>query len=533
MQSAKVILSTKLLFCFFILLWTPYLLHAKTVDKKVTESIYTISNNLFYYYENALTSLDSLRNNLSESELELYKPYFQYADAVSFYQLGKYNEAIQYIDSALVSFCWEELQEWEARCFLIAGFVAEAIKVSKYELEFYELSNKLSKENRTKGLALYGLARSKRHSKVEWENYYFEGQHYLKQEKSHILDLYQTYSAFYFYPDSSSLISTLLKTAKQFEDIDLQVRASDCYKLVAYGLFKQNKIDEALEFVDKSIFLLTNSELIQLQHLSSVLYLRGILYQSQDNMRAAKNDFHQAISIHNELGNEHSNYYIYRSLFRQDTLIGNLESALLNNNKALACFRKNTDLNDEINTSFLNIVQKRATIQEEIIRTKRRTINIGILLSFIITLSVLLLIRLNFKRIKINRKYNAIQRMVSTSVSDKREVELKASLDKTQEEITRRIDKHLSKDREFIEYVNENLAATILNVNERFPDLTDSELKCACLILLGCSSKDLEDLLCVKYETVRTYRSRLRRSIGIEDRNVNLKVELMNLISDG
>ncbi len=144
------------------------LLYASQGSINTNEEIYNISNDLFYYYGAALSSLDSLKSELTPRELEVLKPYLQYADAVNYYQLGDYNNAILTIDSALERFIWDGELEWEARSFLIVGYIAEAIRLNDKALEFYTYSSELSQENRTLGLSKLGLARSQKRKRLYW-----------------------------------------------------------------------------------------------------------------------------------------------------------------------------------------------------------------------------------------------------------------------------------------------------------------------------------------------------------------------------
>jgi len=70
----------------------------------------------------------------------------------------------------------------------------------------------------------------------------------------------------------------------------------------------------------------------------------------------------------------------------------------------------------------------------------------------------------------------------------------------------------------------------LLEVENALPQLTEVETKCASLVALGCNLRDLEDLLCVKYTTVKIYRTRIRKKLNITDSRSNLQEDILSRI---
>lgn len=505
---------------------------SRTSKSDYAEPIYRISNDLFYHYGDALGQLDSLVAEMSPRHIKENKPYLQYAEAIKFYLVGNYNNALENLDSALMVFIYQKEEEWQARALLQIGYVAECLRLNDNALEFYSLSLEHSRENRTLGLAYLGLARSLKRTRESWGMEYDKGNKYLADTNNEVLKLYKENLLYWFYPDTSTIVDGLKDLTQKYSELELYTHAAICQKFLSRYYLDRKDFDLATEMIDSSIVNANRISPISKKSLAGIYFTRGEVMQANNILDEAESSYMKSIQIFEELGSEHSTYTIYRTLFRQDTLQGNLESAIVHNDKALACYRLNTMLKETSNESLVNILRRRELISEELDRYSRNIRVVSMLGILLIIFFLYFTSKLKKRRVEAEKNYLLIKETVGDSLINVRKHKMADHLSSSQNEIERRIDRHLTKDKDSTQYIKDNLALMILQVECKLPQLRESEIKCASLIALGCSLKDIEDLLCVKYDTVKTYRSRIRKSLGITDSKANLKQELLQMLSE-
>ncbi len=501
-----------------------------SLEKKpdLGDIIYEYSNEIFYRFDVGVSLIDSLKNHIDEGTYLHNKAYFQYSDAVIDYEEGRYNRAIQRADSALEYFLWNKQHQWESRTFLLVGYIAEAIRLHEEALEAYQISANHCDEIRTKSLAYFGLARSQKRLKQEWNEALKEGQKLITVSNSLELKLYEKQATYWFYPDSSTLPSDLDSLAKQYVRLELYARASMAKKSIARYYLAQKDYPNALNYLNQSFVLANDSSENPVIVTASILYLKGAIYQSSGNYNEADINYKKSIELFHQTDYWHINYTTYRYLYIREKNVENYELALDYNNRAMACLKRSADLNSEWSKEYTQLIKKRELIIKELKRYNRR-------LFILLLLAIVIISSITNYAIKTRRQketaindYELIKSTIGESLINVRKRKVTEYLNLSQKEIGRRIDRNLINDQNAILHIKENLAPMLLEVENTLPQLTEVETKCASLVALGCNLRDLEDLLCVKYTTVKIYRTRIRKKLNITDSKSNLQKDILS-----
>ena len=492
-----------------------------------------ISDDLYYSYSTALLDLDSVRMSYSDSEIEQCSPYLDYIDGFIAFRKDDYYSAFDLSNKALYYFITKGDKEWEGKCLLLVGFIAEKMSLNEEALEAYQEAVLVCKSNQNKGLAYLGVARSQKRLFLEWNSTLRSGLALLEKTGKRELQLVKLQSPYWFYPDSINLPSDLIPVANEYEELEMFNNAGVTLKVIANFYNKIDSAQLANTYINKALLNFNKDVNVSLLSRASAVYVKGQIEQKSGDLAFAENLFLTSISLLDSAGHNQCNFNVYRNLFRQDTLSGDMDGAVVNLIAALNCKHKMGKIKIEWSQKIGVFLRDRSELINEILMVRKRN-NKRVL--FLLTIVSLILsyyiFNLWLRKRKAEINYRTIKSLMQDSLLEVKQKQVSKYIKTSKSEIDIKVDKHLFSKPELVSYVKDNSLNMLLHIENKMSHLTEREKKCTSLIALGCSNKDLEDLLSVKSDTIRTYRSRIRAKLEIEDRHKDLKSEILRLLNE-
>lgn len=500
-------------------------------DDNTIDILSEVSNGLFYNYDEAKSTLDSLRDVFSDHEVADYQHYFSYCDAFCYFLEHKYEDAFVLSNGALFSFINSKDKEWEARCLLLIAFIAEKNRLTDEALEAYSEAVLAAESNQILGLAYLGLARCQKRKGGDWSHSYMSGVDYLKLTKSCELGLYHKQVVFWFYPDSSSLPEVSEGIGESYEDLGYYEKAAASYKLISSYYLKLNCNSLADSFINRSLNQLKRKEQYSQVSLSSSLFVKARVQLAMGDSMKAYENFRRSTRIYTSIGQEQQNYHIYSYLIGLDTVKGNFQNALYYSNMSLKSYRSMSALKTKWAREITIVLADRQVLIKALLAYKKSTTR-GVVCFFVLFLmiSIAVIIRVILRRRAAEESLLAVKALMKDSIMEVKKKRFSKYVENTSTELEMQVNKHLSGNKDLLENIKKDSVDMILLIERHMPLLSDREKKCASLIAMGCANKDIAELLSIKADSVKTYRGRIRKKLNMENSKSDLRKEILRIL---
>jgi len=512
----------------------------ETVDEhEVIQQLLSISDDLYYNYNNTIVRIDSIKDELTSEEQDRLKPYFDYFESFKAYQNSDFETSLNYADSALTYFLWNENVEWESRCLLILAFTAESLTLDSHAINYYKTSAQLSNNNIVKGGALLGVARSKRRMKEPYENEVKRAIKLFEATEKQELHLLAVRSYYSFYDRDTNLVKDLLEVEEAYENLGYKLYAATANKQISYYYKDIKDYDNADFYAQKAISLMKDSE-DSISVFTGSLYLYyGYLLIFQNNLKAAQEYIKASIDINTALGVEQANFYAYQRLSRINRYNNDYKAADTNSQRAIYCQRMLNEIKGSSNALLAEVSLNRNYIDGELRKGKiYHYIRLGLLV--VISLVVFRMLITKFRRqveakdvevTKLQSDNTVLAKNTMELLSIVKKLEKESSLLSASEDFERRI----MSDLELSSTLPQNFCVAyqknISTFSFKHPKLTQAEVRTAVMLAMDIPVKSIVKLQCVEPDTIKTYRKRIRRKLELEQ-GVDLNNKLQELLYD-
>lgn len=530
----------KNLHIILLFLFAHSLVANESVDENdINQQLLAISNDLYYDYSNTMDRIDSISKALTAEDQILLKPYFDYFESFRAYKNSEYEKSLTYADSALTYFLWHENVEWEARSLLVLAFTAEALILDNHSINYYETSAKLTNNNIVKGVALLGLARSKRRLKEPYEDEVniaiklFEETH---KEELHLLAVRSYYS---FYTRDSNLVKDLTEVEEAYQNLNNNLYAATANKQISYYYKDIKDYEKAIFHAEKAMSLIENSRDSISVFMGSMYLYYSYLLIFQDKQDETQRYIEASIDINSTLGLDQSNFYAYQRLSRINRFNEDYKAADDNSQRAIYCQRKMNESKGSSNALLAEVSLNREYIDHELRKGKTyHYIRLGLLV--VISLVVFRTIISRFRRQVKAKDVEVNKLQEDNTVLAKNTIELLSIVKKLEKEsdlisASEDFERRIMNDVELSSTLPQNFCMAyqknISTFSFKHPKLTQAEVRTAVMLAMEIPAKSIVKLQCVEPNTIKTYRKRIRRKLELQQ-GVDLNLKLQELLYD-
>jgi tetratricopeptide (TPR) repeat protein/DNA-binding CsgD family transcriptional regulator len=485
----------------------------------------TIEEKAYYYPQQAETMLDSL---MSIDSLQIKKDQpgeLAFLRGFLAYHKGDSDKALNYLDTALLTFIRNESSDGQAKCHLLMGWITEADKFHEQAvIYFYETIRLLNVQpSANAGLAYLGIARCKKILNEPFETELDKGLEYLRSTGKTEFLLYAKFTSNTLDMDGQGSENRLLEITDQYKALGLSNNVSTVYKVLANHYYVKHQLDSAHFYVDKAILSYDNSypgeSLIPALH-----QMKGLFYSGQKNFVQAREEYELALKLYEISGQVARSTFAYNSLYHLDFREGNYKSATENLSKVLELEKVSGLKEKQRMAKLLEITSGINQLNQEIAKVKKqKRLMLFTILFLGAIMTILIISALNFLRVRALKK-----RMINAEF----QILLSSNFEK---ELALQ---HLNKIKANTLTIHE--AQSLPNIEDRYPrlfglvsrttgPLSHSERIFAFMLAIGHSNEAIAAYFNVEPSSLRKTRQRIREKLKLE-KGIELRCYFQNLI---
>ncbi len=526
----------KTILALLFLIITSSVFAGKRVDPEIIKEFDDLTLNLSYYHTDALSLLDSITELDEVKSNSNYTPYIQCLEGIAAAEIMDFDIALSKLDSALIYFVLSNNAIWEAQCLFQIGSISEQLLLFSEAQKAYEIVTNIDYKNDILGLSYLGIARNLFYNGSEWNDAYKKGLQYLATTKKEELELYAKRTQYWFYPDSSDLPTELNNIANEYIKLGIYSRAAITYKDIAAYYNYCDSLDLAIIFADIALSQSIKEKISSNFLTSSALYVKGESYLHKRQLDSAKLCLKQALISKEKIGFENCNYYTYRLLNRIDTLSGNFKDANYYNEKALLCQRMINKHKSERSAKIASIFSDRDISKKQLSEIRRNLVLIIIICVLIVTFVIVFIFnRINKRKKTIENQNQKLkqdnQKLTQETgrlITDKLKENIGEDIITFQKEIEELFDKKLISEEQLPNDFHKQYISWLLDIEQNIPELPPSLKKYAALAVIGTSNKDIAAIMHVQPNSIRQIIYRIRKTLGIANKDITLKEYLNN-----
>ncbi|WP_430816355.1 hypothetical protein [Carboxylicivirga sp. RSCT41] len=505
----------RIAFCIVPLLFI-YSFLELSAQNTIAEKISDIERLLYYYPKQAEKKLLKLNQHLSLNEKSQYKNDIQLLEAFLFYQQGEPDSALITIQQTLSRFITDNNIEGQAKCHLIMAWVSEGLGYwDQAIINYYKCTDLLNNQSSIyTGIANIGVARCNRYSRRDYTKTLTKGIQQLKEKGSYPHQLFADFSYWsILQPNHSETIGKLENIANKYLELNLNNKAANSYRGIAYILKQRGQIDSAEVYVDKGLSILNDSSYPGISKMPVLLQFKGTLRYMKKDYHNAEQYLYQSIAAYDKYNIDERKHYPYLLLCRIDTINNNyqlafehLSKATKYQNRAISKQKQRLALVLEISAEVDNL---KADIKD--LKWQRTIVTLIAIIGFLLfTLLVYYLINLYKKR---QRRIRAKNRELHNLIVGMNE---KILLQKRLGVNTETIPAGNITIQTLSDHFDICYHETYQTLLTDYPQLSRADSRYALMFSLGMSTDAICQIQSVQKSTVRKAKFRIREKLDLD-----------------
>ncbi len=481
-------------------------------QSRTVATLKAIEEKVYYYPRQAERMLDSL---LQQPPIEIENDHLgelNFLQGFLSYHKGEMDTALNHMETALMTFTRNDQPEWQGKCYLLMGWIAEGDSyLEQAKIYYYETIRLLDdKPEINTGLAYLGLARCKKILNEAYSEELIKGVEYLEAVGKDEFSLYAHFVYLMIKINEPGSTKQLLEIADRYLEVGLDDKVPNVYKALASYYLQIKELDSAHIYVDKAIEEFDDSypgeSLIPALH-----QLKGNIYYAQHNFDAARKLYLQALELYESYGQMTRSFYVYLSLYQLDRREHDYKGALENLMKANK-YQNQANLKEKQRMAkALETAAGIGLLHEEILNYKKRNQLLVFSIIVFFAISVIIVIVGFFKYRERTRQKERINSEIQTLIASYRERELSIQrIENSREDIQKGLDKSLKG--KMIDDIYPELLGL---VSQSFGILSKTEQSCALMFAMGLTQETIAQLQNVQPDTIRRTKQRIRKKLDL------------------
>lgn len=486
-------------------------------QNKIENDILRIEEKLYFYPAEGKMMLENLLGSSDNDELEKYQGHINFLYGLLSYKKAEQDNAIDYLEKALIAFVNDEDKLYQAKAQLILGWLAERIGYwQQSKINYYKVIDLVDKKNkREQGLAYLGIARCKHYLREPKVNELQVGAGLLNSMDVKKYSLYAEFLILVIGKSNEQTPGKLVDIAREYIKLGLQANAGSVYKGLATYFRHLKEWDSAHKYLDKALAL-DISDYPSASIVPSLYQHKGLVYFYQKDYSKASWCLNKSLILSDELNQEYSKYYAYKSLCRIDTLMGDFKSGFVHLAKAneINRFKERKEVKQlaRLMEASLNLM----ILEEENKKLNSLRNNIVLLSGSIIVVLLSLFTAIGYKlKLKNKEKFEkekekklALQSLL-IGLGEKR---LLIGCKQSALELNDRMDKNSIFHDDFEECYPES----IKKIETTYPQLTKNDARYAVMFSLQLSDDIIAEIKNVNPDSIRKTKLRMRKKLALE-----------------
>ncbi|MDE5417943.1 hypothetical protein L3049_07975 [Labilibaculum sp. DW002] len=486
-------------------------------QNQIENQISIIEDKLYFHPAEGEMMLEDLISKTGKDEFEKYYGQVNFLFGLLAYKKAEQDNAIDYLEKALITFVNNENELYQGKAQLILGWLAERIGYwQQSKIHYYKVIDLVNKKNkREQGLAYLGLARCKNYLREAKGNDLQKGTGLLNSMEVKEYSLYAEFLNLLIKKSNNETPGKLLNIADEYEKLDLYTNAASVYKVLAQHSKKLREWNVAHNYLDKALGLAI-SDYPSTSLLPSLFQLKGLVYFYQGDYEDARLSLNKSLTLSEEYNQDFSKYYAYKALCRIDTLMGDYKSGFTHLVKANENHRSNDRKAEKQLARLMETSLNLITLEEENTRLKSQTKNILLMLlgAVVVLFFSFSIIGLKFKLKnkekleKAKEKKLALQSLL-VGLGEKRSL---LGYKENALELQKRMDTNSLFHDDFEECYPES----INKIESAYPQLTRSDARYAVMFSLKLPDDVIAEIKNVNPDSIRKTKFRMRKKLSLE-----------------
>ena len=481
-------------------------------------SLKNIEEKIYYYPSQAERMLDSLLLQHSLENEKKYSGELSLLKGFIEWHKGNMDNAMNSVDSALITFIKQGNTTGQANCYLLMGWISTNDKyLEQADVYFYKAIKILNdKPLAITGIAYLDISFCKKQLEEPYKDDLNRGLNYLEQIGKIEFQLYGQYIKLDDNIKNPGSIALLKNIAEQYQNLGLNTQTSSVYKSIATYYYNL-KPDSALIYLDKAIRIYDN-KYPQASLIPSLLQMKGAIYYSLNDFKAARKEFMMAIDFYKTHDQLISSYYVYYSLSLLDKKEQNYKSSL--ENLVIADkYKKRVDIKQKQRMSKgLEISSHVSLLREQIVKSKRQNQLLLFILALFCAAGVIVFLtvtlRIREKRNKIDKLKAEFHLAIVSYQDGLKAIKLIKDKEVNQEEF---ISQYSSGKR--LKEIYPQLYSLVCIT---FPTLSDSAWDYALMFAIGLPEEDICRFKNIQRSSIRKTKQRIRQELNLsKDEDIN------------
>lgn len=470
-----------------------------------------IEEELHFYPYRVENTIDSLNTYLSSSLREKYQGQLAYLNGLLAYKKGEIDSSLTYIETSLMCFVKQEDKKGQAKCQLVLGWIAETSNYwEQAKTNYYEtlklMGNTPCEEI---GWAHLGLFRSKRNLKEAAEEELQMGVEILLNSGKIENKLYTEFIICISKLNDTHTPERLKIIAKKYADLGLNNKVGSVYKSLATYFIRKNQLDSAGFYIDSTLFYLDNN-FPGVSLIPASTQFKGLIYFHKKDYRNAQFYFNEALKLYDQFGQKGHKYHALKFLHRIDTINGDYKAAYNHISEENKNYNQTRKREKQRMAKVVETSLQVGLMKEELAKIKySKQIN-TLTFSCIVLLITMAFVFLYFRhRIK-QRKLKEKQRIITSLImglGEKRQLLKRLGLVENDSNATP------TQSIETTEDFDQCFTETILHFQQRFDNLSPSEVRYAVMIGMGMPNTIVAEINNVQPSSIRKVKQRIRSKI--------------------
>lgn len=471
-----------------------------------------IEDKIYYYPYQAENMLDSLLSLHSLKNEKKYNGELNFLKGFMEWNKGNMDEAMNFIDSSLITFIKQENTEGQAKCYLVMGWISTYDNyLEQAKIYFYKTINLLNKKpDDNVGLAYIDISICKKQLKEPYKEDLNKGIKYLEQSEKIEFQLFGQYKRLENNIEKIGSISLLNELAEKYKNLGLKVQTSDIYKAIALYYYKE-KQDSAIIYLDKAIEIYDN-KYSQASLLPAMHQMKGVVLGIKNDFKSARKEFLKAIDFYKKHNQLISSYYVYRSLYLLDRKEKKYESSL----EYLILSDKYKDRADikQKQRMFkgMEISSHVTLLKEQILKSKRQTQLLLFLLLLFFAAGVIAFLTVTLRIREKKHKIDALKSKFHSAIVSYQDGLKTIKLIKDKETNQQEFIRQYSSGKRLKEIYPELYSMVCIN----FPTLSHSEWDYALMFAINLPEEDICRFKNIQRDSIRKTKQRIRKELNLK-----------------